>query len=163
RKAQAYWRKYYRGAYQSDVTVMDLGSKTFTDLTRFEGMDSWPLWSTDGFIYFVSDREGKGQTNLWRVSPNGGPAQQVTHFTGGDVRFPSISEDGRTIVFEHEFGIWKLDLPSGQVQPIPLEIAAETQETLTEFKEYSATVDHYDLAPDGKRIAISIHGELFTI
>ena len=67
RKAQAYWRKYYRGAYQSDITVMDLASKTFKDLAKFEGMDSWPLWSKDGFIYFVSDREGKGQTNIWRV------------------------------------------------------------------------------------------------
>ena len=27
RKAQAYWRKYYRGAYQSDVTVMDLAAQ----------------------------------------------------------------------------------------------------------------------------------------
>ena len=72
RKAQAYWRKYYRGAYQSDVTVMDLASKTFKDLTSFDGMDSWPLWSRDGFIYFVSDREGKGQTNIWRVGEAGG-------------------------------------------------------------------------------------------
>ncbi len=32
RKAQAYWRKYYRGAYQSDVTVMDLAARTFKDL-----------------------------------------------------------------------------------------------------------------------------------
>ena len=43
RKAQAYWRKYYRGAYQSDVTVMDLASKTFKDVAKFDGMDSWPL------------------------------------------------------------------------------------------------------------------------
>ncbi len=47
---------------------MDLASKTFKDVTKFEGMDSWPLWSRDGFIYFVSDREGKGQTNIWRVA-----------------------------------------------------------------------------------------------
>ena len=81
RKAQSYWRKYYRGAYQSDVTVMDLASKTFKDLTNFDGMDSWPLWSRDGHIYFVSDREGKGQTNIWRVGEAGGEAEQVTKFT----------------------------------------------------------------------------------
>ena len=60
----------------------------------------------------------------------GGDAEQVTRFTGGDVRFPGISGDGKTIVFEHDFGIWKLDLASREVKPIPLEIAAETQETL---------------------------------
>jgi len=163
RKAQAYWRKYYRGAYQSDVTVMDLAGKTFKDLTSFEGMDSWPLWSRDGFIYFVSDREGKGQTNIWRVGESGGAAGQVTRFTSGDVRFPGISSDGKTIVFEHDFGIWKLDLATRQVKPIPLEIAAETQQTLTEFREFNSTLDDYDLAPDGKRIALSTHGEIFTV
>ena len=53
----------------------------------------------------------------------------MTDFTGGDVRFPAISGDGKTIVFEHDFGIWKLDVASREVKPIPLEIAAETQET----------------------------------
>jgi tricorn protease len=163
RKSQAYWRKYYRGAYQSDVTVMDVASRTFKDVTSFDGLDSWPLWSRDGHIYFVSDREGKGLTNVWRVGEAGGEAAQVTKFTSGDVRFPAISGDGKTIVFEHDFGIWKLDLATSQVKPIPLEIAAETQETLTEFKEFSSTVDNYDLAPDGKRIALSVHGDLFTV
>src|SRR5205814_5865445 len=86
RKAQAYWRKYYRGAYQSDVTVMDLASRTFKDLAVSDGLDSWPLWGHDGFIYFVSDREGKGLTNIWRVRETGGAAELVTHFTAGDRR-----------------------------------------------------------------------------
>jgi tricorn protease len=163
RKAQAYWRKYYRGAYQSDVTVMDLASKTFKDLTHFEGMDSWPLWGHDGFIYFVSDRQGKGLTNIWRVRDSGGPAEPVTRFTTGDVRFPGISGDGKTIVFEHDYGIWKLDVANQQVKPIRLEIAAETQETLTEFRDFNSTVDDYDLAPDGRQIALSVHGEVFTV
>jgi tricorn protease len=162
RKAQSYWRKYYRGAYQSDVTVMDLASKTFKDVTNFDGLDSWPLWSRDGFIYFVSDRQGKGLTNIWRVKESGGPAEQVTLFDSGDVRFPGLSSDGKTIVFEHDFGIWMLDLASRQVKPIPLEIAAETQQTLTEFREFNSTVDDYDVAPDGKRVVISTHGEIFT-
>jgi tricorn protease len=162
RKAQSYWRKYYRGAYQSDVTVMDLSSKTFKDLTTFDGIDSWPLWSKDGFIYFVSDREGKGLTNIWRVAEKGGDAEQVTHFTSGDVRFPGISGDGKTIVFEHDFGIWKLDVASRQAKPITLEIAAETQETLTEFRDFDSTADEYDVAPGGKRIVVSVHGDLFT-
>ena len=72
----------------------------------------------------------------------------MTHFKGGDVRFPAISGDGKTIVFEHDFGIWKLDVASREVRPIRLEIAAETQETLTEFREFNSTVDQYDLAPD---------------
>ncbi len=162
RKSQAYWRKYYRGAYQSDVTVMDLAARTFKDLAPFDGMDSWPLWSRDGFIYFVSDREGKGQTNIWRVGENGGEAEQITHFHQGDVRFPGISGDGATIVFEHDFGVWKLDLKSRETKPIPLQIIAETQQTLAEFRDISSTADDYDASPDGRHIVVSVHGELFT-
>ena len=79
RKSQVYWRKYYRGAYHSDVEVMDTANVKFTNLTPdFEGMDTWPMWSTDGHIYFVSDREGNGLTNIWRVPERGGKAERVT-------------------------------------------------------------------------------------
>ena len=162
RKAQSYWRKFYRGAYQSDVTVMDLATKTFKDLTDFHGMDSWPMWSQDGFIYFVSDRDDNAQANIWRVPESGGEAERVTDFTDGDVRFPAISGDGKTIVFERDFGIAKLDIASKKVEPLTFDIAAETQESLTEFRDFHSTVDDYDLAPDGKRIAFAVHGEVFT-
>lgn len=162
RKSQSYWRKYYRGAYQSDITVMDLASKTFKDIAPFDGMDSWPLWGTDGFIYFVSDREGKGLTNIFRVPEAGGDVEQVTRFKDGDVRFPGMSHDGKTIVFEHDFVIWKLDIPSKETRRIDLDIAGETQEDLVEYLDFNSTVDDFDSAPSGKRIAFSVHGEIFT-
>jgi tricorn protease len=162
RKAQSYWRKFYRGAYQSDVTVMDLGARSFKDLTDFEGMDSWPMWSQDGHIYFVSDRDANAQANIWRVPESGGPATRVTDFHDGDVRFPAMSSDGRTIVFERDFGIAKLDLASKEVKPLQFDIAAETQESLTEFRDFSSTVDDYAVAPNGRRIVFAVHGEVFT-
>jgi len=161
-KAQAYWRKFYRGSMQSDVVVMDVASKRFTSLTDFDGMDSFPMWARDNFIYFVSDREGGGLTNIWRIAESGGKAEKVTAFKSGDVRFPAISTDGKTIVFEHNFGIHKLDLASNRVTPIKLDIAAETQESLSEVRDYNSQVDDYGLAPNSRRIVISIHGEIFT-
>src|SRR6266850_1304322 len=124
-KGQVYWRKYYRGAYATDVWIEDIAAKKFTQLTDFDGLDSWPMWSSGGDIYFVSDRDGGGLTNIWRVSDNGGKADRVTSFKSGDVRFPSISADGRTIVFEHDFGIWKLDTGSKKATAIHLNIDAE--------------------------------------
>lgn len=161
-KSQVYWRKFYRGSYQSDIIVMDVAAKKFTQLTDFDGLDSWPMWGRDGFIYFVSDREGNGLTNLWRISENGGKADRVTTFKAGDVRWPAISSDGRVIVFEHDFGIWKLDVNSKRATPITLNIAAETQENMAELQSFSSQADDYDLAPSSRRIAFSVHGEIFT-
>ncbi|HEX8186281.1 MAG TPA: biopolymer transporter Tol, partial [Blastocatellia bacterium] len=162
RKSQAYWRKYYRGSNQSDVTVMDIAAKKFTDITDFNGMDTWPMWGFDGHIYFVSDREGNGLTNIWRAPESGGKAERVTSFKTGDVRWPSISADGKVIMFEHDFGVWKLDVASRKVTPIKLDIAAETQENLNEVRDFNSQVDDYDLAPSSRRITFSIHGEIFT-
>src|ERR1044071_5856158 len=147
RKSQVYWRKYYRGSYQSDITVMDIAQKKFTDLTDFDGMDAWPMWSADGHIYFVSDRDGNGLTNIWRVAESGGKADRVTSFKAGDVRWPAMSADGRVIVFEHDFGIWKMDVASRKAAPIKLDIAAETQENMAEVREFNSQADDYDLAP----------------
>ncbi|HSP63673.1 MAG TPA: S41 family peptidase, partial [Pyrinomonadaceae bacterium] len=162
-KGQVYWRKYYRGAYQTDVWIEDVSTKKFTQLTDFDGLDSWPMWSNDGGIYFVSDRDGNGLTNIWRESENGGKAERVTAFKSGDVRFPSISADGKVIVFEHDFGIWKLDTASKKVTAIKLDINAETEENATEIRAFTSEADDYDLAPNSRRIALSIHGELFTV
>ena len=162
RHGQTYWRKYYRGANQTDVTVMDVAAKKFTRLTDFNGLDSWPMWGSDGFIYFVSDREGGGLTNVWRVSEKGGNAEQVTTFKSGDVRWPAISADGKTIVFEHDFGIWKLDVASRKSSPITLDINAETQENTTEVRTFNSEADDYSLEPGGRRVAIAIYGEIFT-
>lgn len=162
RRSQAYWRKYYRGAAASDVTVVDVAAAKFTDLTDFDGVDTWPMWSQDRHVYFVSDREGNGLTNIWRVPETGGKAERVTSFSNGDVRWPAMSADGKTIVFEHDFGVWKLDLAGRKSVPIALEIAAETQENLSEVRDFPSEVDEYDLAPSDRRIALSIHGEIFT-
>jgi len=161
-KSQVYWRKFYRGAYQSDIMVMDVAAKKFTQITDFDGLDSWPMWGHDGFIYFVSDRDGNGLTNIWRVSESGGKADRVTTFKAGDVRWPAISSDGKVIMFEHDFGIWKLDVNSKRATPITLNIDAETEENMSELQSFNSQVDDYDLAPSSRRILFSIHGEVFT-
>ncbi|MEO8025045.1 MAG: S41 family peptidase [Bryobacteraceae bacterium] len=166
RKGQVYWRKYYRGSFQTDVTVMDIASKKFTDITDYDGLDSWPMWGHDGYVYFVSDREdvsrSTGVTNIWRVSEKGGKAEKVTQFKTGDVRFPSISSDGKTIVFEHDFGLWKMNVAGKQTSQVKVNIAAELQENLAEVRDFNSRVDDYSLSPNSRRIAFSIHGEVFT-
>jgi len=162
RKSQSYWRKYYRGAYQTDVTVMDIASKKFTDITDFDGMDSWPMWSQDGNIYYVSDRDGKGLTNIWRTPATGGKAEKVTSFTAGDVRWPAMSSDGKVIVFEHDFAVWKLDVASRKVTALKFDIDAETQDNLAEIRDFNSQLDDYDLAPSSRRIVFSVYGDIFT-
>jgi len=43
-------------------------------VTNFLGMHTWPMWGSDGNIYFVSDRDEKAESNIWRVPEAGGEA-----------------------------------------------------------------------------------------
>ena len=65
-------------------------------LTSHPENDTDPRWSRDGaWIYFVSTRSGSAQ--VWRISPTGGEAEQVTRLpldVGGFALYP----DGRRLV-----------------------------------------------------------------
>ena len=76
------------------------------------------MWSADGrSVFYMSDRSGA--ENIW-VKPLSGQPKQVTQFRAGRVLWPDISKDGRTIVFERNFGIWALDVDSGQAAEVPI-------------------------------------------
>ncbi len=161
-KSQVYWRKFYRGSSASDVVLANLDTRSFTRLTDFAGLDSWPMVGGDGFVYFVSDRDDNSVTNVWRVSDKGGNAERMTTFRDGDVRWPSISSDRKVIVFEHNFGVWKLDLATRKTTELHFDIAAETQQNASEVRDFGSQADDFGLAPNGRRFAFSIHGEVFT-
>jgi tricorn protease len=104
------WRKEYRGNAAANIAIMNVSNGsineiTNTDLQQFKTFANnvFPMWGADGMVYFASERDGT--FNLWRMSPRGGAAQQVTSFKGGGVFFPSISPDGKRIVFQHDFDL----------------------------------------------------------
>jgi Tol biopolymer transport system component len=120
----------------------------------------WPMWSADGrSLWFMSD-EG-GAENLWRMPLDGGAPQQVTRFTDGRVLFPAIGYDGKAIVFEREFEIWRLDTATGAVARVPIALrgapaaAGERRLVETSFRNLS-------VSPDGKKLAVIAHGEVFA-
>src|SRR5262249_1895750 len=55
------------------------------------------------------------------------------------------------------------DIGSKKVTPIKLDIDAETEENDSEMRAFSSEADDYDLAPNARRIVVSVHGEIFTV
>ena len=48
----------------------------FTEVTKYDGKDAFPMWAADGRIYFVTDRWGR--PNLASMKPDGGNVQRLT-------------------------------------------------------------------------------------
>ena len=112
----------------------------------YKGNYLWPMYGRNGEIYFVADRmpneKGvkfggpevmKSVNNIWKISEKGGKPVQVTHHTSGNLFFPSISADGKTIVYEENFGLWKLDVASGKSTEIRVDIKSDAKENEAEL------------------------------
>jgi tricorn protease len=175
----AVWsRKHYRGSYSADLWTVDLATHHYRKLVDADLPDEqkpnnlWPMYG-NGEIYFVSDRDVLGKAgspavlrshnNIWKVSEDGGAPIQVTHHTSGSLFWPSMSSDGKTIVYEENFGLWKLDLTSGKSVEIKIDLVSDDKENNLDTLAVSSDADSYHLSPSGKRAVISTHGELFTI
>ena len=178
RHPMVWWRQHYRGSYAADLWVMDVASKKYTHLgdDEYKGNYFWPMIASNGDIYFVSDRLAnergikpgskevlKSLNNIWKLSAAGAKPVQVTHHNDGRLFSPSISADGRTIVYEENFGLWKLDVTTGKTSEIKLNILSDSKENDVEVLTVRNDADSYDLSPSGRRAAISTHGEIFTV
>ena len=93
----------------------------------------------------------------------GGKPVQVTNHADGNLFFPSISADGKTIVYEDNFGIWKLDTASGKSTEIRIDIKSDFKDNKTELVTIANDAEGFSISPSNRRAAIEVHGEIFTI
>jgi tricorn protease len=168
RIAPRYWRKGYKGNASAEIYVQDLATReirqlTNTDLTQFRNFrqDVMPMWGADGMIYFLSERDG--YFNIWKISPKGGAPAQVTFHKKDGIQFPAISPDGTEIVYECEFDLWKLKLPGGQPQRIPLDLAFDPKVNMVDYLPADGKADGFSPSPKGDYIAVDFHGEIFIV
>ena len=175
-------RKHYRGSYAADLWVEDLGvadlggAHKFTRLgdEDYKGNRLWPMYGR-GEIFYVANilpneahikfggaEVMKSVNNIWKISDKGGKEVQVTHHTDGNLFFPSISADGKVIVYEDNFGIWKLDTATGKSAEIVINLKTDGKENDRELVTLSEA-QAFHLSPSNKRAAVVGHGELFTI
>jgi tricorn protease len=133
----------------------------------------WPMWSADGArVYFVSDQGGA--ENIWEKQMGAGPgdtggktagatsARQITAFKDGRVLWPGISYDGRTIVFERDFAIWRLDVATGKAAPIAISLRGSPAGPGIVHMALTNQFRDLALSPDGRKAAFAAHGEVFA-
>ncbi len=99
-----------------DIYVMAADGSDIQRLTRYRGLDGYPVWSPDGNqLAFVRDTDPPATGPVWPsrsesiyvMNSDGSNVQRLTEFeTGG---YTSWSPDGERIAFEGNFdGIWEI-------------------------------------------------------
>ena len=81
---------------RKDVWLASIDGTSVTRLTSHPENDDSAQWSPDGkWIYFLAKRDGS--TQVWRIQPTGGEAQQVTNL-GTDLNGFKLMPDGKRLV-----------------------------------------------------------------
>lgn len=158
-----WWRRGHSHIDESALALYRPGPDGTPHLERAsEGnaVEHWPMWSADGrTLYYVSDRSGA--PNLFARAP-GANARQLTHFTNGRLVFPTISNDGKTIVFERDFGVWRYDIDGGEARELAFDLHGAPTQSTTQHLALTSGFGEIALSPDGKKIAVTARGQIFA-
>ncbi len=95
-------------SYAGDIWMYDRDSGKFTAVVTGRPEYCAPVWAPDGrgFYYLCNER---GVRNLRHRSLESGKDREITSFTDDHMYTPSISRDGKTMVFAKGFDIWRID------------------------------------------------------
>jgi Tol biopolymer transport system component/C-terminal processing protease CtpA/Prc len=156
-----WWRKGHSHLDEAEIWIMKgLSTNGYEKLVDRGAKNYWPMWSADGrSIYFMSDRSGA--ENIW-TKPMSGAPRQITQFRAGRVLWPDISTDGKTIVFERNFGVWTLDVDSGKAAEVPIRRRGASIGPVTEHLTLNNGFSDLSLSPDGRKVVFVARGEIFA-
>jgi Tol biopolymer transport system component/C-terminal processing protease CtpA/Prc len=165
-----WWRNGHSHIDETELWLLrsfEGGAGTYEKLTSRDAKELWPMWSGDGrSLFFVSDRSDSanknGAQNIWTITPGRSEARRVSNFTDGRVLWPNISYDGREIVFEHNFSIWKLDVENGKAAEVAITRRGASAGPGIERVRLTDQINELQLSPDGKKVAFVVRGEVFA-
>ncbi len=152
------WKRY-RGGTHTTIWVGDPARADFRQVTTFDGMNAFPMWH-GGRIFYLCD-EG-GTANLWSMAPDGTDRKRLTDLGDWDARFPSMAPDGR-IVFMLAGGVQLFDPTAGAARAVAIDVPSDRVLTRVRYPEPQRYLSWLDLSPDGKRLALTARGEIFSV
>ncbi len=171
RGGTSWWRKGYRGSANSDLWMLPitLGDDqvsvgTPQRLTRYEGNDWAPMVSPDGkTLFFLSDRTGV--QNLWQMPLSEGGEEKAKPLTQHPDRVfnPSLSRDGKRIVYEHGFALWVVTTDGKTPKQLTIYAPSDDLQNPVQRLALSGQATEFALSPDGKQIAFVVRGEIFVV
>jgi tricorn protease len=152
------WKRHQGGTAQ-DIWLGSLAKGDFKKITDWPGTDNYPMWRGDA-IYFASDR-AHGTLNIYKYDLPSGQVTPMTTYQDYDVKLPSIGVD--QIVYQYAETLHLLDLRSGDIRPVRVNIPSDLTRMRPEFVEVSPSTGSFGLSPTGKRMLLAARGEILNL
>lgn len=177
RYGQSSWRLGYRGAAATQVWVAELGEGNKTSFTRISPEQPkvmndpwfWPQWLGEHELVYV--REEVGIRDLYRLDLATGKEKRITHRLekAADLEaydpglyYPSLSDDGSTLVLREGFDLYRVDLATGEKRLITITCQDSSPDLLEERLLLTRASDVAFL-PNGKEMVFTTGNDLFAM
>jgi len=151
--------KGYRGGTTPAIQIMDATRRQVTTVNGAGATNFNPFW-LNAKLYFLSDRDDK-VSNLFSYDPASGEVRRLTNEAKWSIR--AASGYGSTVVYEAGGRLQRLNLASGEVAEIVINIAPDLPQLRPQWKNAGATVQNANISSSGKRALLTARGEVFSV
>ena len=162
--------EWSKTSYAGNIWLYDSDSGEFKCVVDRREDATSPIWTPDGAgFYYLCDADGV--RNIYHRSLETGEERQVTKFTEDHIFCPSLSRDGRTMVFLNGFDLWRIDptLDSPISERIVLRPAGADPSAPRSKRRYYTTCVNNDsdgnctFRDDGSEVAFTTGGDLWVM
>ncbi|MDE3155594.1 MAG: PD40 domain-containing protein, partial [Acidobacteriota bacterium] len=151
-------RRNYRGGQNRPIWIVDLKTDDLVSPPWTDSKDMDPVW-IGKTVYFISDRDGVA--NIWSYDTTSKALNEVTTFTGLDVK--TLDADKDTIVFEQAGYVHLLDPRTGQAHIVHITAAGDFPWMMPHWQDVTKMMTKVAISPTGKRVVVQARGEIFTV
>ncbi|MBI1755832.1 MAG: PD40 domain-containing protein [Fimbriimonas ginsengisoli] len=152
-----------KSAAMPNLWVADVGVPLTNQhpIAKSESTQMFPAASSAGSIFYVSN--ASGWPNLWRINADGSGAKRLTDHRDGTMRYPSVSLDGRWVAYDFESELYVYDAVAAKPTKIEVDVPIDQRSNPVSDLELTSGVQDFAVAPDGKRLALAVRGDLYVI
>ena len=152
------WKRY-RGGWAEKIWVGNPDIPEFNLVTFTPGDEKWPMWNSNGRIYFLGD--SLGRMDVWSTHPDGSMLNRETDLPDYDIRFPSMN--GNNIIFQYGMDLGVYDVIDREVRMLNITVPTDLYVAQTKYINPKNYITSWSLSPNGRRLLVAARGEIFTM
>ena len=123
-EGEGIYRKGFTGENAARIWCYDTQTRTFALAVKHPTESLTPLWCPDGKGFYYVSGQG-GTMNVWWHAFPGTEERQITFFEGDSVIAPTLSADGKTMIFRQGLWFWSIDPTAPKATPKRIDLIPE--------------------------------------
>ncbi|MBM2815338.1 MAG: protease [Ignavibacteria bacterium] len=158
-REEYYWKRYKGGQFQ-EIWLYDFETKKYSKLTDYVGKNAYPMW-VGSQMYFVSDRDESGISNLFFYDFASKKVEQVTFYKDFDVQMSS--SDGKKIIYINAGYIYVFDPVTKKSEKVEVNCITDDWKLANRNINPSDYIQTMRITNDGNYACFEARGDVYSV